>query len=80
MHTYTPSFQYTLMLPRQKRGRCSSKDGLAPSVSRPLSNCVGVVLVWDELDRSVRKAHPTNQQSLIEELKKAWNSNSWHIP
>ncbi|KAI3361873.1 hypothetical protein L3Q82_002196 [Scortum barcoo] len=31
-------------------------------------------LVWDELDRSVRKACPTNQQSLIDELKKAWKA------
>lgn len=32
--------------------------------------------MWDELDRSVRKVHPTNQQSLIDELKKAWNAIS----
>uniref|UniRef100_A0A3P8SU24 Tc1-like transposase DDE domain-containing protein n=1 Tax=Amphiprion percula TaxID=161767 RepID=A0A3P8SU24_AMPPE len=30
-------------------------------------------LVWDELDQPVRKVHPTNQQSLTDELKKAWN-------
>uniref|UniRef100_A0A4W6D483 Tc1-like transposase DDE domain-containing protein n=1 Tax=Lates calcarifer TaxID=8187 RepID=A0A4W6D483_LATCA len=33
-----------------------------------------VELVWDKLDRSVRKVHPTNQQSFIDELKKAWNA------
>ena len=31
-----------------------------------------IELVWDGLDQSVRKVRPTNQQSLIDELKKAW--------
>ena len=33
-----------------------------------------IELVWDESDRSVRKGRPTNQQSLTDELKKAWNA------
>lgn len=33
-----------------------------------------IELVWDELDRPVRKVRPTNQQSLIDKLKQAWNA------
>ena len=33
-----------------------------------------IELVRDELDQSVRKTRPTNQQSLFNELKKAWNA------
>lgn len=60
----------------ETKKKCSSKDGLAPSVSRPLS---AIELVWDELDRSVRKARPTNQQSLTDELMKAWNAILAHM-
>ncbi|CAJ1048533.1 hypothetical protein F2P81_021770 [Xyrichtys novacula] len=33
-----------------------------------------IELVKDELDRSVRKMRPTNQQSLFNKLKKSWNA------
>ncbi|KAI3365572.1 hypothetical protein L3Q82_010651, partial [Scortum barcoo] len=77
---------YTLiLLPRQKRrGRCSSKDGLAPSVSRPLSK---LSLCGIELDRSVRKAF-LFQESLELQipgtyLKKTCGTNAspllWHV-
>ncbi|KAI3370998.1 hypothetical protein L3Q82_023647 [Scortum barcoo] len=65
-------FGSNFKLPRQKRrGRCSSKDGLAPSVSRPLSNWDVCGMNW--FDQSGKHV-PQISSLLLMNLRKPWKA------